>query len=212
MPQSVVKIIKIPTNQIYLVGVGAGLSLFIFTLGWRLIVVLTGGAIAITSIVYWLWKNQSPPSAQAPSANLLQADVFLDHLACFQKQVPATRTEVWAIAQTQARSIQTNAEQIALRESILISDLLETLHSTLDLTEQIAETLHLLDQMQTPQYQSRIQQRLQESLERLQATQSQLQTLNDQFAYEKLEQRSHYTSALAAGLKILVSENEQVCK
>jgi L-fucose mutarotase/ribose pyranase (RbsD/FucU family) len=212
MSQSVAKIIKIPANKGYLAGVGAGLALFIFMLGWRLFVVLTGSAIALISIVYWFWKNQSSPSTQAPSSNLLQADVFLDYLACFQKQISVTRLEVWAVVQTQANSIQTNAAQIALRESVLIPDLLETLHSTLDLTEQIAEALHLLDQMQTPQYQTRIQQRLQESLERLQATQSQLQTLNDQFAYEKLEQRSHYTSALAAGLRILVSENEQVCK
>jgi hypothetical protein len=175
-----------------------------------LIVLLTGGAIALISIIYWFWKTPSPP--QALSANLLQTDVFLDHLICCQNRIPTTQLEAWTAAKAQACSIQTNAEQIALRESVLIPDLLETLHSTLDLTEQIAEALHLLDNMQTPQYQTRTQYQLQKSLERLEATHSQLQTLHDQFSWEKLEQRSHHTSALASGLRILVSENEKVCE
>jgi hypothetical protein len=212
MYQSISKKIKIPANQSYLFGTGVGLSLFIFILGWRLIVLLTGGAIALTSIIYWFWQNQPPPNAQAPSSNLLQADIFAEHLACFQPRIPTTRLEVWVTAQTQAIRIQTNAEQIAFRESVLIPDLLETLHSTLDLTEQVADALHLLDQMQTPQYKTQAQQQLQKSLARLETTHNQLQALNDQFAWEQLEQRSHDTSALASGLRILVSENEKVCE
>ena len=186
--------------------------MFVFILGWRLIVLLTGGAIAFTSSIYWFWQIHSPSSSQSLSSNLLQGDVFAEHLAYSQRRVPAAHLRVWAGAQTQATSIQTNAEQIALRESMLIPDLLETLHSTLDLTEQIAEALYLLNQMQTAQYQTQTQQQLQKSLARLEVTHNQLQTLNDQFAWEHLEQRSHYTSALASGLQIVVSENEKVCE
>jgi hypothetical protein len=212
MYQSLIQVVKVPTTKYYFFGVGVGFAIFVLILGWRFIVLLTGSAIALTAIVYWFWKTSAPSISPSHSFGLLQASIFLEQLDYLQPRIPATHLNVWSATQAQAINIQINAEQIALRESLLIPDLLETLHSTLDLSEQIADTLHLLDQMGTPEYQARTQQQLQRSLARLEVTHTQMQGLNDQFACEQLEQRSHFAPALASGLRVLISENNKVCE
>jgi hypothetical protein len=210
MSNSITRSLQLPETRYFLVGVVGGLIIFILQLGGRWIVLLSGGAIALGACIYWFWQTRS---SKAEAANLLQLDVFVAHLDCDKARVPPQKLEAWMTAQDQALTIRAIAAQLAQRESLLIPDLLETLHSTLDLTEQTAEALHLTTQIQTPDFQNRAQQQMQASLERLQATQQQLQTLADRFAWEGLEQRtSQETSALASGLRVLTTENERSCE
>jgi hypothetical protein len=213
MSNSIIRSLQLPETRYFLVGVVGGLIIFILQLGGRWIVLLSSGTIALGACIYWFWQTRSSSKADALSANLLQLAVFMAHLDCDKARVPRQKLEAWMTAQDQALTIRAIAAQLAQRESLLIPDLLETLHSTLDLTEQAAEALHLTTQIQTPDFQNRAQQQMQTSLERLQATQQQLQTLADRFAWEGLEQRtSQETSALASGLRVLTTENERSCE
>ncbi|MCU0567342.1 MAG: hypothetical protein MUF49_12175 [Oculatellaceae cyanobacterium Prado106] len=192
-------------TQFLLLGVGAGLIVFVLQLGLRSLVFITGGAIAIITILYWFWQNRAVPTAQAPSANLLQAEVFQDHLTCFQQQVPAAEFTTWLPLQEQAMRVQAIATHIAQREPMIVSELLETLHSVLDLVEQISAALVLRQQIQTPQYLTLTEQRLQGSLTRIQATEVQLQILNDEIAWKR------NASVVSEKLQLLSAENEQFC-
>jgi hypothetical protein len=213
MSNSIIRSLQLSETRYFLVGVVGGLVIFILQLGGRWIALLSGGAIALGALVYWFWQTRSSLKAEASSANLLQLDVFVAHLDCDKARVPPQKLEAWMTAQDPALTIWAIAAQLAQRESLLIPDLLETLHSTLDLTEQTAEALHLITQIQTPDFQNRAQQQMQNSLGRLQVTQLQLQTLADRFAWEGLEQKaSQETSALAIGLRMLVAENGKSCE
>jgi hypothetical protein len=204
MSNSMTRSLRLVETRYFLAGVMGGLISFVWILGWRWIVILSGGAIVLIAGVYWFWQTHSllkaeskaESKAEASSANLLQLDVFVAHLDCAKARVPTLKLEAWRTTQEQALTIWAIAAQIIQRESILIPDLIETLHSTLDLTEQIAEALCLTTQMQTPEFQDKAQRQMQKSLERLQATHQQLQTLADQFAWEWLEQRTPQDTVL----------------
>ena len=65
----------------------------------------------------------------------------------------AGRTDAdWEQTLIWAQEIQTFAQRIASRESILIPELLETLYTVLSLCEQVVASILALEQMQTETY------------------------------------------------------------
>ncbi len=87
--------------------------------------------------------------------------------------------------------------------------MLETLHTVLDLVEQLAQALRAVREMKTYRYQQLAQQRLYSSQKRLEQTRAQLQELRDQIILDTLQQRSSTPSAeISTWLQTLIAENE----
>jgi hypothetical protein len=193
------------------IGVLIGYSSFVVWLGMRWIVLISGAFIVVLAIASWhIHLHTQKASRPVTSANLLQTDIFLSHINILNSQVPEACQSLWRSAQDQAQAIQQTAIQIAQQESTFIPDLLETLHTVLDLVDQLVQALQVTQQVQTLPYQELAQTQLQSSLDRLQQTQDQLQELRDQMALASLQQRSRITpSGIAARLQILVTENEK---
>lgn len=196
-------------SQTFYLGlaIGLGYVCFVAWLGLRLIVLLTGGIIAITTIAIWFWQLRHDRSQPAPVADLLQPEVFLQQVIAMDPQVPAATRSTWQVAQQQAESSQQAAMQIAQYEPTLIPDVLETLHTVLALLSNLVHILQVSQQVQTPQYQAIGQQQLQRNQLQLQTTHQQLQELRDQIAIEQLEQRTVTTSALSTKLQTLIAAN-----
>jgi ElaB/YqjD/DUF883 family membrane-anchored ribosome-binding protein len=202
---------RLPHTQFLLVGLLVGYVGFVLWLGVRLIVLVSGAVIVGVTIASWYTQLQSQKTTpSATSANLLQADVFLSHIDALDHQIPAAARPQWRSVQQQAQVIQQIAAQIAQQESTSIPDLLETLHTVLDLVEQLVQALQVTQQVQTPRYRELAQQQLRSSQNRLQQTHDQLQELRDQIAYETLERRSSTApSAVSTRLQTLIIENER---
>lgn len=200
-----------PHTYFLLFGLAIGYISFVWWLGMRLIVFLSGAVIVALAIVFWYRQprsQQTKPSIS--SANLLQTDVFLDHLSSLDHHIPDASRSLWQAVQQQAQAIQQIATQIAQREATFVPDLLETLHTVLDLVDQLVQALQVIQQVQTPRYQELAQQQLQSSQTRLQLTHDQLQELHDQMALEHLKQRSLTTvSIISTRLQTLITENER---
>ncbi|NJR64767.1 MAG: hypothetical protein HC772_04655 [Leptolyngbyaceae cyanobacterium CRU_2_3] len=180
-------------------------------MGIRLIVVVSGAVIVGVAIAAWYTQLRSQATAHsAHSANLLQADVFLSHISFLTNRIPDAAQLQWQSVQQQAQAIQQIAAQIAQQESTLIPDLLETLHTVLDLIDQLVQALQVTQQVQTPRYRELAQHQLKTSLSRLQQTHDQLQELRDQIAFETLERRSLTSpDIISTRLQTLIYENEK---
>lgn len=204
------KMFQLPQTRYLLIGVGLGYLSFIFWLGIRLLVLISGAVIALLAIAIWYLQLQPQKNSSALSANLLQAEVFLSHLNLLNNQIPTTSKSHLQFVQKQAQTIQQLATDIAQQESALIPDLLETLHTVLDLVAQLVQALQVRKQIKTPHYQELAQQQLQSSLNRLQQTCQKLQELHDQLALDGLERRTFNTThVLSTRLQLLIAENER---
>jgi hypothetical protein len=208
MSNSICRTLRLWETRYFMIGVAVGLMVFIGQLGLRPIVLLSGIAIVLAALIYWFWQTRS--TAKANSTNLLELDVFVACLDGLKAGIPVLQLEAWKAVQDKTLTIWAIAAQLAKQESLLLPDLLETLHSTLELAERSAEALCLSEQMQTPSFQDKARRQMPRSFERLQITQTQLQTLADQLAWERLEARStDSTSVLSSGLRGLIIENEK---
>lgn len=172
--------LRLPETRYFTIGVAVGFTLFIVQLGLRSIVLFTGGAIALIALIYWFWQTRS--AAKPPSANLLEPAVFVARLDELKANIPGWQLEHWQVIQDQALTIWAIAAQLAQQDSLLFPELIETLYSTLELVEQSAEALCLAPQQPFSKVQPfNTQQQIQRSLEQLQMTQTQLQSLADQY-------------------------------
>jgi hypothetical protein len=202
-----------PHTQFLLLGLAIAYISFVLWLGLRLIVLISGAVIVVVAIVSWyvqLERQTTTHSTSVTSANLLQTDVFLSHINSLSNQLPETSQSLWQSVRQQAKAIQRIATQIAQQEATFIPDLLETLHTVLELVDQLVQALLITQQVQTPRYRELSQQQLQSSLTRLQQTHDQLQELRDQMALENLKQRSLTTPAvISTRLQMLIVENER---
>jgi hypothetical protein len=180
MSHSIRRTLQLTETQYFIIGVAAGLILFIVQLGLRSVVLFTGGTIVLMALIYWFWQTRS--AAKAPSADLLELAVFVARLDGLKANIPGLQLGHWKVVQDQALAIWAIAAQLAQQESLLFLELIETLYSTLELAEQSAEALCLAPQQPFSKVQpfSRAQQQMQRSLEQLQMTQTQLQSLADQ--------------------------------
>ncbi|MBD1873467.1 hypothetical protein H6F75_08240 [Nodosilinea sp. FACHB-131] len=148
-------------------------------------------------------------SATSNTANLLQKDVFISHLNHVEHQYSDIPHSFWMLARQRAEAIQAVAAQIAQKELTFIPDLLETLHTVLDLVKQLAQALRALREVKTYHYQQLAQQQLYSSHKRLEQTHTQLQELRDQIILDTLQQPSSTSSAeITTWLKTLIAENE----
>lgn len=196
-----------PHTYFLLAVLTTGYIAYVLWLGLRWIVFLSGAVIVAGAIAFWI--RQFPrPKPLSTIANLLQPEIFLSHLNTLKSPTSEATEPHWRSAHQQAEAIQHIAKQIAQREPTLIPDLLETLHTVLDLADQFGQALQVSQQVQTPHYQQLAQQRLQHSEVRLQQTHDQLQALHDQIALEHLERQSlTLTSGISERLRILIAEN-----
>ncbi|YAF97040.1 MAG: hypothetical protein AB3A66_05030 [Nodularia sp. CChRGM 3473] len=198
-------------TQILLIGLLIGYFGFVFWLGIRLTVLLSGAVIVLLAIASWYMQLKSQKnSPSVTSTNLLQTEVFISHLNHLNHQIPDNSLSLWIAVQQQAQTIQQITKQIAQQESTFTPDLLETLHTVLDLVAQLVEALQVTQKVQTPRYQELAQRKLQRSQKRLQQTHDQLQELHDQIALETLERRSIYApNLISKQLQMLIVDNEK---
>lgn len=199
----------LPHTLILLLAIALGSFGMVLWLGLRWIVV---AIISTAAIAIWqrqLNQHRRMLSTMPNAANLLQKDVLLSHLNHVERQYSDIPHSFWVLARQQAEAIQAVAAQIAQKESAFIPDLLQTLHTVLDLVKQLAQALRALREVKTYRYQQLAQQQLYSSHKRLEQTRTQLQKLRDQMILDTLQQPSLTSSAeIATWLQALITENE----
>lgn len=198
-------------SQLLIIGLLIGYVSFVLWLGMRLIVIFSGAVIVVFAIASWYvqLKGQKTNSSDT-SANLLEADVFYGHIKYLENRVPDACQSLWRSVRQQAVNIQQIAIQISQQESTLTPDLLETLHTILDLIDRLVQALQVTEKVQTSHYRELAKQQLQSSLNRLQKSQDQLQELHDQIALDNLGQPTLTTSSLiSTKLQTLIAENNK---
>lgn len=176
--------------------------------GTRPIVWIMGGAIALITLAAWVWQNRPQPQPEGAADNLLDSVIFRERLKGVERQLPDASQPEWTQAQTWALQIQQSAEGIAQREPSLTPDLLEALHTVLDLAGQVAGALQVTQKIQTEAYRQLAQEQLTKSSDRLRETWTQMQQLQDQLALSALEQQAAQTEPLPAQLRLLITNNK----
>ncbi|NEP19949.1 MAG: hypothetical protein F6J97_24190 [Leptolyngbya sp. SIO4C1] len=199
------QLLRSPQTYALVVGALAGFGGLVLWLGARPVVWLSGGGIAGVMTLGWASGYRQSMTA-LDSSDLLTAASFEQQLRSHSAKVPHPSSQPWQQAHSWAAASQSFAHQIATQEPLLRSDLLEALHTVLDLARQVAEALQVIDKVQTPVYRQMAQQRLQASCDRLQATYQQLQQLQDQVALSSLETGP---AALPERLKLIIAANRQ---
>ncbi|WP_236145057.1 DUF2244 domain-containing protein [Nostoc sp. CMAA1605] len=196
-------------TQLLIVGLLIGYLGFVFWLGVRWIVIFSGALIVALAIASWKWRLQDQEAiALDDTVNLLQANVFLNHINYREHKIPDASKVLWQSVKQQAVTIHQIAVEISQEESTLTPDLLETLHSILDLIDRLVQGLQVNTKVQTPYYQELTKQQLQSCLARLQDTQDQLQELHDQIALDNLgNPMLNHTSVISSRLQTLINEN-----
>lgn len=200
--------LRLPQTYLLLLGLVMGYGGLLRWQGTRPIVWLLGGAIALITLAVWVGQTRPQPQPEGAADNLLDPIVFRERLKVLERQLPPASPPEWTQAQTWALQIQQCAEQIAQREPSLTPDLLEALHTVLDLSSQVAEALHVTQRIQTPTYRQLAQERLTLSGDRLHETWAQMQQLQDQLALSALEQQAAQTEPLPAQLRLLIADNK----
>ncbi len=199
------RLFRLPQTYFLIVGVGLGYVSFIIWLGMRPVVFLIGGAIGIAMLASWVWKLRQIQSLA--KANLLDQDIFLAQLTKLQRKLAGYSYSDWEQVLYWARETQVFAVRIASREPELTPELIETLYTVLALSDQVAEAVVAIEEIETEIYRNLTEQHLQKSYSRVQETYNQLQQLQDQIVLSSLE-----TSGVKAGLprrlRLLIADNK----
>jgi hypothetical protein len=135
---------------------------------------------------------------------------FAARLNQLNQQVPAQARQTWEQAQRWATESQRFAERIYERDPLLQVELLEAMHTVLNLARQVAEGLKVMDEIETPTYRKLAQQRLNASRDRLQVSHAQLQQLQDQVALAGLDSTQGMDRSLPQRLQTLINANKQI--
>lgn len=200
-------------TMLLLTGLTLGSFGMVFWQGLRWVVAVGIGFVYMGAIAAWLRQlnhRKGLVSTQLNSANLLQKDAFLAHLDHLEAQLSGISQTLWRSARQRAEMIQQLADQIAQQETAFIPDLLEALHTVLDLVEQNAQALKAVQQVKTYRYQQLAQEQLYRSQRRLEQMQNQLQALRDQMVLGTLQPSSLPQGAeLSTWLQTLVADNEK---
>jgi hypothetical protein len=146
-----------------------------------------GISAAMVGTWAWLTGFQTKSGTLANSDLLDATDNFAARLRQLNQQVPAKSRPTWEQAEAWATESQRFAERIYERDPMLQVELLEAMHTVLNLARQVAEGLKVMDEIETPTYRKLAKQRLEASRNRLQASHSQLQQLQDQVALAGLD-------------------------
>ncbi|MBD1912934.1 MULTISPECIES: hypothetical protein [unclassified Leptolyngbya] len=201
-------LLRSPQTYLLLVGLGLGYGGLLHWQGTRPVVWVCGGAIALITLAAWIWQNRPQPQLEGATDNLLDPVVFRERLKIVERQLPNAAQPEWTQAQSWALQIQQSAESIAQREPSLTPDLLEALHTVLDLSGQVAGALQVTQKIQTESYRQLAQEQLAKSSDRLRETWTQMQQLQDQLALSALEQQAAQTEPLPAQLRLLITHNK----
>ncbi len=199
-----------PQTYLLLAGTGLGYATLLFFVGPRPLAWLAGGGISAAMVGTWATGFKGSIESFSDSSNLLEGESFAHQLQQFDQRVPQPGQSTWQRARTWATESQRFAERIYEQDPLMQVELLEAMHTVLDLARQVAEALAVRDQIETPTYRQLAQQRLEASCDRLQASHAQLQQLQDQVALAKLDQSAAGGSTLPQRLQNLVAANKQI--
>lgn len=203
------KLLGQPQTYILLAGTGLGYAALVWLAGPGPLVWLAGGGVSATMIGSWVMGSRPSPEV-ARGDDLLDAETFAGQLLPLGRRVPSKAQPTWRQAQTWATESQRFAANIYERDPFLQVELLEAMHTVLDLARQVSEALAVIDQIETPTYRQLAQQRLEASCDRLQASHAQLQQLQDQVTLAGLEDDPSSTSSLPQRLQTLVAANKDI--
>lgn len=197
----------LPQTYLLLGGTALGYALLIFLAGPRPVAGLAGAGVAAAMVGSWV-VGFRPDETATNSGDLLDAQTFAGRLGTLGQRVPKPAQKTWAQVHTWASESQRFAAQIYERDSLFQLELLEAMHTVLDLSGQVADALAVIDQIETPAYRQMAQQRLASSCDRLQATHAQLQQLQDQIALSTLDSPDDDT--LPQRLQTLIDANKTI--
>ena len=201
------KVLSLPQTYLLIGGAGLGYCGLIIWLGSRPAILIVGGTIAGGMLAAWLWKLRHFYAFSG--ANLLDSATFLYELAAIERKLAGSTDADWEQTLNWTKEIQIFAQRIASRESILMPELLETLHTVLSLCEQVADALLALEHMQTETYRNLTLEHLQTSCQRLRETHHLLQQLQDRVLLSSLK-ASGRQATLPRSLQIIIAENKTV--
>lgn len=199
-----------PETYFLLVGTALGYAVLLVLAGPRPLVWISGGGITAAMVGSWAAGFRERSLTQAEAGDLLDEIAFQQQIQALESKVPAPSNPTWQRVRTWALESQASATNIYQRDSLLQVELLEALHTVVDLTRQVAEALQVIDQIQTPAYRQMAEQRLQASCDRMQETHAQLQQLQDQIALSSLDPGESSTKLLPERLQTLVAANKQI--
>ncbi|MEM8614104.1 MAG: hypothetical protein AAGF93_18925 [Cyanobacteria bacterium P01_H01_bin.105] len=196
-----------PQTYLLLLGTAFGYGLLIAFVGNRPVVWVGGGAVATVMAGSWVTGYRSLPMGEHDDSDLLNAASFQRRIEVIQSGVARDRNQTWQPIKNWALQSQTFAVRICDREPTLRTELLEALHTVVELAQQVADGLRVQAQIQTPKYQQMAKQQLQQSCDRMQQTHQQLQQLQDQVALASLSQGD---ASLPKRLEILIAANKEI--
>lgn len=200
---------RLPSPLGLLAGLLVGYGGLVLWQGLRLVVLVTGGAMTGLAIAAWcVFAAQQSRDSPIPSANLLDPAIWQQRLLELEPRLPTASQSQWQAAVQASSAIHSLVAHIAQQEPTFIPDLLETLHTVLELADQLGSALQTTERVQTPHYQTLAQQQLQRSQTRLQQTHQQLQELHDQLMLTDLTRRSQSAvSGISTRLQLITAEN-----
>lgn len=196
-----------PQTYGLLAGTALGYTLFMVLAGPKPVAGLAGAGVAAAMVGSWA-AGCRPRESEVSDSDLLNAPTFAAQLGTLGQRVPSKSQKTWRQVQTWATESQQFATRIFDRDPLLQVELLEAMHTVLDLSRQVADGLAVLDQIETPAYQQMAQQRVTASCDRLSATHAQLQQLQDQIALSTLDNTGD--NALPQRLQTLVEANKTI--
>ena len=191
----------------------AAYGVYLLWLGIRPIVVLSGALICILSLFLWLLSSR-PSVEKQDDSDLLDKTVFhtrLEALCSLSRNAgPRDAGAIeWQKQYAQAKEIYQIVSAIARRAPLFIPDLLDTLHTVLELLSQFTQAFLATQKIKTLQYQKIAQQQLLASTYRLNQTLIQLQELHDQLMTEDMDMRSSkLSSGVSSRLQVLITSNK----
>ena len=178
IPRHLSNATRYPQTYSLIAGAILGYVCFVMILGTTGLVISVGAAIAFGMITTWFWTlNQASTKS---TYNLLEREIFLAKLSRLERQIDKNSQATWRQAYQLAEATQQFATQIAQLEPTLIPELLESLHTVLDLTEQVISALETVNKVQSNTYRLLANEKLEVSFSHLQQTHDELQQLQDQ--------------------------------
>lgn len=202
-----------PQTYALMVGILMGFGGLVGVVGNRTLVWVGGSGLSLAMLGSWVWGfRPGSASSSGPvqmSQDWLHPESLKSYLTELEQSLPAPENSTWCRAKAWAGEVQTAAQRIVEQDPLLHVDIVETLHTVMGLVAQIAETLRIQAQLQTPIYRTVAQQHLQASCDRLQDSNAQLQQLQDQLMLSKLE-RSEQESPLPQHLQTLIAANKVI--
>ncbi|WP_040698114.1 hypothetical protein [Nodosilinea nodulosa] len=196
-----------PQTYLLLGGTALGYGLFLALVGPKPVAGLAGAGVAAAMVGSWA-VGCRPTEFEASGSDLLDAQTFALQLGTLGQRVPTKAQKTWRQVEAWATESQQFAARIYGRDPLLQVELLEAMHTVLDLSGQVADGLAVIDQIETPAYRQMAQQRLEASSDRLQTTHAQLQQLQDQTALSSLDNAGD--STLPQRLQTLVEANKTI--